>query len=72
MFNPRIIEIFFIQIIDYLKDKIQLKFEYHNVKCDYIEFKIYMYDLIKEALKMPKDGWMMQEGMPWLRHKKSN
>ncbi|CAM6102083.1 unnamed protein product [Calypogeia fissa] len=65
--EPRAPEMYFAQKIDYLKDKIQPTFvkERRAMKREYEEFKVRVNALVAKALKVPEEGWTMQDGTPW-------
>nr|GEX53069.1 cellulose synthase A catalytic subunit 3 [UDP-forming] [Tanacetum cinerariifolium] len=65
--EPRAPEWYFNQKIDYLKDKIQPSFvkDRRAMKREYEEFKIRINGLVAKALKVPDEGWIMQDGTPW-------
>nr|AAM83096.1 cellulose synthase catalytic subunit [Mesotaenium caldariorum] len=65
--EPRAPEMYFSQKIDYLKDKIQPSFvkERRIMKREYEEFKVRINALVSKSMKVPEDGWTMQDGTPW-------
>ncbi|KAF9610383.1 hypothetical protein IFM89_022138 [Coptis chinensis] len=65
--EPRAPEWYFSQKIDYLKDKVHPKFvrERRAMKREYGGFKVRINSLVDMAKKVPKEGWTMQDGMPW-------
>jgi cellulose synthase A len=65
--EPRAPEWYFSQKIDYLKDKVQPSFvkERRAMKREYEEFKIRINGLVAKAIKVPEEGWIMQDGTPW-------
>uniref|UniRef100_A0A453ANE9 cellulose synthase (UDP-forming) n=1 Tax=Aegilops tauschii subsp. strangulata TaxID=200361 RepID=A0A453ANE9_AEGTS len=65
--EPRAPEFYFCQKIDYLKDKVQPSFvkDRRAMKREYEEFKIRINALVSKALKVPEEGWIMQDGTPW-------
>ncbi|KAF1858630.1 hypothetical protein Lal_00044663, partial [Lupinus albus] len=65
--EPRAPEFYFVQKIDYLKDKIQPSFvkERRAMKREYEEFKVRVNALVAKAQKIPEEGWTMQDGTPW-------
>ncbi|XP_019447540.1 PREDICTED: cellulose synthase A catalytic subunit 1 [UDP-forming]-like isoform X2 [Lupinus angustifolius] len=65
--EPRAPEFYFLQKIDYLKDKIQPSFvkERRAMKREYEEFKVRINALVAKAQKIPEEGWTMQAGTPW-------
>eukprot|EP01018_Ginkgo_biloba_P037526 Gb_31853 [translate_table: standard] len=65
--EPRAPEIYFSQKVDYLKDKVQPTFvkERRAMKREYEEFKVRINALVAKALKVPEEGWTMQDGTPW-------
>ncbi|XP_059073973.1 cellulose synthase A catalytic subunit 7 [UDP-forming] [Cryptomeria japonica] len=65
--EPRAPEMYFSEKIDYLKDKVQPTFvkERRAMKREYEEFKVRINALVAKALKVPKEGWIMQDGTPW-------
>ncbi|XP_078430008.1 putative cellulose synthase A catalytic subunit 8 [UDP-forming] isoform X2 [Wolffia australiana] len=65
--EPRAPEWYFTQKIDYLKDKIQPSFakDRRAMKREYEEFKIRINGLVAKAQKIPEEGWIMPDGMPW-------
>ncbi|KAL5714911.1 cellulose synthase (UDP-forming) [Ranunculus cassubicifolius] len=65
--EPRAPEWYFSQKIDYLKDKVQPNFvrERRAIKREYEEFKVRINGLVSQALKVPEEGWTMQDGTPW-------
>ncbi|CAI0556187.1 unnamed protein product [Linum tenue] len=65
--EPRAPEWYFCQKMDYLKNKVHPSFvrERRAMKRDYEEFKVRINGLVSTALKVPEDGWTMQDGTPW-------
>ncbi|KAF9599098.1 hypothetical protein IFM89_033705 [Coptis chinensis] len=65
--EPRAPEWYFSQKIDYLKDKVHPNFvrERRAMKREYGGFKVQINSLVDMAKKVPKEGWTMQDGMPW-------
>ncbi|MCO5553431.1 hypothetical protein L7F22_006952 [Adiantum nelumboides] len=65
--EPRAPEMYFAQKIDYLKDKVQPTFvkERRAMKREYEEFKVRINGLVAKALKVPEEGWTMQDGTAW-------
>lgn len=65
--EPRAPEWYFVQKVDYLKDKVQPSFvkDRRAMKREYEEFKIRINGLVAKALKVPEEGWVMQDGTPW-------
>lgn len=65
--EPRAPEFYFAKKIDYLKDKVHPSFvrERRAMKREYEEYKVRMNGLVGKALKVPEDGWTMQDGTPW-------
>ncbi|XP_061356816.1 cellulose synthase A catalytic subunit 2 [UDP-forming]-like [Gastrolobium bilobum] len=65
--EPRAPEWYFTQKVDYLKDKVDAAFirERRAIKREYEEFKVRINALVATALKVPEDGWTMQDGTPW-------
>ncbi|OIT20824.1 PREDICTED: cellulose synthase A catalytic subunit 3 [UDP-forming] [Nicotiana attenuata] len=65
--EPRAPEWYFSQKVDYLKDKVQPSFvkDRRAMKREYEEFKIRINALVAKALKIPEEGWIMQDGTPW-------
>ncbi|KAK7833569.1 cellulose synthase a catalytic subunit 7 [udp-forming] [Quercus suber] len=65
--EPRAPEMYFSEKIDYLKDKVQPTFvkERRAMKREYEEFKVRVNALVAKALKVPPEGWIMQDGTPW-------
>ncbi|KAL8172181.1 hypothetical protein V2J09_023985 [Rumex salicifolius] len=65
--EPRAPEWYFQKKIDYLKDKVQPSFvkDRRAMKREYEEFKIRINGLVAKALKIPDEGWVMQDGTPW-------
>ncbi|KAG9148715.1 hypothetical protein Leryth_013402, partial [Lithospermum erythrorhizon] len=65
--EPRAPEFYFSQKIDYLKDKVQPTFvkERRAMKREYEEFKVRINALVAKAMKVPPEGWIMQDGTPW-------
>ncbi|KAE8728997.1 putative cellulose synthase A catalytic subunit 2 [Hibiscus syriacus] len=53
--EPRASEWYFAQKIVYLKDK-----------REYEEFKVRVNGIVAKAQKVPEEGWIMQDGTPWL------
>ncbi|XP_072999949.1 cellulose synthase A catalytic subunit 5 [UDP-forming]-like [Typha latifolia] len=60
-------EWYFVQRIDYLKDKIHPDFvrERRAMKREYEEFKVRINGLVAMAQKVPDEGWSLQDGTPW-------
>ncbi|GMN48513.1 hypothetical protein TIFTF001_017681 [Ficus carica] len=65
--EPRAPEWYFVQKVDYLKDKVDPAFirERRAMKRDYEEFKVRINGLVATAKKVPEEGWTMQDGTPW-------
>ncbi|XXG46397.1 hypothetical protein AAC387_Pa02g1258 [Persea americana] len=65
--EPRAPEWYFAQKIDYLKDKVLPSFvkERRAMKREYEEFKVRINALVAKALKVPEEGWTMQDGTLW-------
>nr|QBI56903.1 cellulose synthase A7 [Agave deserti] len=65
--EPRAPEMYFSLKVDYLKDKVQPTFvkERRAMKREYEEFKVRINALVAKALKVPAEGWIMQDGTPW-------
>ncbi|XP_077212392.1 putative cellulose synthase A catalytic subunit 5 [UDP-forming] [Tasmannia lanceolata] len=65
--EPRAPEWYFVQKIDYLKDKVLPSFvkERRAMKREYEEFKVRINSLVAKAQKVPEEGWTMQDGTPW-------
>ncbi|KAF5469430.1 hypothetical protein F2P56_013505 [Juglans regia] len=65
--EPRAPEMYFSEKIDYLKDKVQPTFvkERRAMKREYEEFKVRINALVAKAVKIPPEGWIMQDGTPW-------
>ncbi|CAD5189124.1 unnamed protein product [Musa acuminata subsp. malaccensis] len=65
--EPRAPEMYFSQKVDYLKDKVQPTFvkERRVMKREYEEFKVRINALVAKAMKVPTEGWIMQDGTPW-------
>ncbi|XP_010905024.1 cellulose synthase A catalytic subunit 9 [UDP-forming] [Elaeis guineensis] len=65
--EPRAPEMYFSQKVDYLKDKVQPTFvkERRAMKREYEEFKVRINALVAKAMKVPPEGWIMQDGTPW-------
>ncbi|KAF5946916.1 hypothetical protein HYC85_017144 [Camellia sinensis] len=65
--EPRAPEMYFSLKIDYLKDKVQPTFvkERRAMKREYEEFKVRINALVAKAMKVPPEGWIMQDGTPW-------
>lgn len=65
--EPRAPEMYFSLKVDYLKDKVQPTFvkERRAMKREYEEFKVRINALVSKALKVPVEGWIMQDGTPW-------
>ncbi|OAY68864.1 Cellulose synthase A catalytic subunit 9 (UDP-forming) [Ananas comosus] len=65
--EPRAPEMYFCQKVDYLKDKVQPTFvkERRAMKREYEEFKVRINALVAKAMKVPPEGWIMQDGTPW-------
>ncbi|XP_072965288.1 cellulose synthase A catalytic subunit 5 [UDP-forming]-like [Typha angustifolia] len=65
--EPRAPEWYFVQRIDYLKDKIHPDFvrERRAMKREYEEFKVRINGLVAMAQKVPDEGWSLQDGTPW-------
>ncbi|KAF5946915.1 hypothetical protein HYC85_017143 [Camellia sinensis] len=67
--EPRAPEMYFSLKIEYLKDKVQPTFvkERRAMKfClfrEYKEFKVRIDTLVAKAMKVPPEGWIMQDGM---------
>ncbi|KAJ4969010.1 hypothetical protein NE237_015711 [Protea cynaroides] len=65
--EPRAPETYFSLKMDYLKDKVQPTFvkECQAMKREYEEFKVRINALVAEVIKVPPEGWIMQDGTPW-------
>ncbi|XP_057806916.1 cellulose synthase A catalytic subunit 5 [UDP-forming]-like [Salvia miltiorrhiza] len=65
--EPRAPEWYFLQKMDYLKNKVHPAFvrERREMKREYDEFKVRINCLVAMAEKVPEDGWTMQDGTPW-------
>ncbi|XP_072980113.1 cellulose synthase A catalytic subunit 9 [UDP-forming] [Typha angustifolia] len=65
--EPRAPEMYFSEKVDYLKDKVQPTFvkERRAMKREYEEFKVGVNALVAKAMKVPPEGWIMQDGTPW-------
>ncbi|KAL0432060.1 UNVERIFIED_CONTAM: Cellulose synthase A catalytic subunit [UDP-forming] [Sesamum radiatum] len=65
--EPRAPEWYFLQKMDYLKNKFHPAFvrERREMKREYDEFKVRVNRLVAMAQKVPEDGWTMQDGTPW-------
>ncbi|KAG9139407.1 hypothetical protein Leryth_017334 [Lithospermum erythrorhizon] len=65
--EPRAPEWYFLQKVDYLKDKVHPTFvrERRAMKREYEEFKVRINGLVATAQKVPEEGWTMQDGTPW-------
>ncbi|KAJ4957560.1 hypothetical protein NE237_024671 [Protea cynaroides] len=65
--EPRAPEMYFSLKMDYLKDKVQPTFvkERRAMKREYEEFKVRINALVAKAIKVPPEGWIMQDGTPW-------
>ncbi|KAL4181661.1 hypothetical protein AMTRI_Chr12g238440 [Amborella trichopoda] len=65
--EPRAPEMYFSLKIDYLKDKVQPTFvkERRAMKREYEEFKVRINAMVAKAVKVPPEGWIMQDGTPW-------
>ncbi|KAM7472909.1 hypothetical protein LguiA_011092 [Lonicera macranthoides] len=65
--EPRAPEMYFSLKVDYLKDKVQPTFvkERRAMKREYEEFKVRINALVAKAMKVPAEGWIMQDGTPW-------
>nr|CAD1817970.1 unnamed protein product [Ananas comosus var. bracteatus] len=65
--EPRAPEWYFVQKIDYLKDKVHPDFvrERRAMKREYEEFKVRINGLVAMAQKVPEEGWSLQDGTPW-------
>ncbi|KAG9138232.1 hypothetical protein Leryth_001448 [Lithospermum erythrorhizon] len=65
--EPRAPEWYFSQKVDYLKDKVHPSFvkDRRAMKREYEEFKIRINALVSKAVKVPEEGWVMQDGTPW-------
>nr|XP_027071619.1 cellulose synthase A catalytic subunit 7 [UDP-forming] [Coffea arabica] len=65
--EPRAPEMYFSLKIDYLKDKVQPTFvkERRAMKREYEEFKVRINAMVAKAMKVPPEGWIMQDGTPW-------
>ncbi|KGN61215.1 cellulose synthase A catalytic subunit 7 [UDP-forming] [Cucumis sativus] len=65
--EPRAPEMYFCEKIDYLKDKVQPTFvkERRAMKREYEEFKVRINAQVAKAMKIPTEGWIMQDGTPW-------
>ncbi|XP_024382829.1 probable cellulose synthase A catalytic subunit 2 [UDP-forming] isoform X2 [Physcomitrium patens] len=74
LIEPRAPEMYFAQKIDYLKDKVQATFvkERRAMKREYEEFKVRVNALVAKAMKVPEDGWTMQDGTPWPGNNRSD
>ncbi|XP_026418261.1 cellulose synthase A catalytic subunit 3 [UDP-forming]-like [Papaver somniferum] len=65
--EPRAPEWYFAKKVDYLKDKVHPSFvkDRRAMKREYEEFKIRINGLVAKAVKIPDEGWVMQDGTPW-------
>ncbi|KAJ4951038.1 hypothetical protein NE237_027870 [Protea cynaroides] len=65
--EPRAPEWYFSQKIDYLRDKVHPAFvrERRAMKREYEDFKVRINGLVAMAMKVPEEGWTMQDGTPW-------
>ncbi|KAJ4972900.1 hypothetical protein NE237_006074 [Protea cynaroides] len=65
--EPRAPETYFSLKMDYLKDKVQPTFvkECQAMKREYEEFKVRINALVAKVIKVPPEGWIMQDGTPW-------
>ncbi|KAJ6841154.1 putative cellulose synthase A catalytic subunit 8 [UDP-forming] [Iris pallida] len=65
--EPRAPEWYFARKIDYLKDKVHPSFvkDRRAMKREYEEFKVRINGLVAKAVKIPDEGWIMQDGTPW-------
>ncbi|XP_077217318.1 cellulose synthase family protein isoform X2 [Tasmannia lanceolata] len=65
--EPRAPEMYFSLKVDYLKDKVQPTFvkERRAMKREYEEFKVRINAMVAKAIKVPPEGWIMQDGTPW-------
>ncbi|XP_068320436.1 cellulose synthase A catalytic subunit 2 [UDP-forming]-like [Pyrus communis] len=65
--EPRAPEWYFVQKVDYLRDKVDPTFvrERRAIKREYEEFKVRINLLVATAQKVPEEGWTMQDGTPW-------
>ncbi|KAF8400499.1 hypothetical protein HHK36_013797 [Tetracentron sinense] len=65
--EPRAPDMYFSLKMDYLKDKVQPTFvkERRAMKREYEEFKVRINALVAKGMKVPPEGWIMQDGTPW-------
>ncbi|KAG9153118.1 hypothetical protein Leryth_012377 [Lithospermum erythrorhizon] len=65
--EPPAPEWYFLQKVDYLKDKVHPTFvrERRAMKREYEEFKVRINGLVATAQKVPEEDWTMQDGTPW-------
>ncbi|CAI7913683.1 unnamed protein product [Closterium sp. NIES-54] len=65
--EPRAPDVYFIQKVDFLKDKLDTTFvlERRTVKRQYEEFKVRINAHCARFQNVPADGWTMQDGTPW-------
>eukprot|EP00850_Spirogloea_muscicola_P003410 SM000013S26579 [mRNA] locus=s13:1237127:1242758:+ [translate_table: standard] len=65
--EPRAPEVYFVQKLDYLKDKVQPTFvkDRRAIKREYEEWKVRINAIVAKAAKVPEEGWTMQDGTPW-------
>ncbi|KAK9291279.1 hypothetical protein L1049_009468 [Liquidambar formosana] len=65
--EPRAPEWYFSLKIDYLKNKVHSSFvkDRRAMKREYEEFKVRINMLVAKTQKVPEEGWVMQDGIPW-------
>ncbi|KAJ4959147.1 hypothetical protein NE237_026258 [Protea cynaroides] len=65
--EPRAPDMYFSLKMDNLEDKVQPTFvkERRAMKREYEEFKVRINALVAKAIKVPPEGWIMQDGTPW-------
>ncbi|WZZ62643.1 hypothetical protein YC2023_062750 [Brassica napus] len=65
--EPRAPEWYFALKVDYLKDKVHPSFvkDRRAMKREYARFKIRINALVSKAEKVPREGWVVQDGTPW-------
>ncbi|KAK4265407.1 hypothetical protein QN277_026464 [Acacia crassicarpa] len=65
--EPRAPEKYFSEKIDFLKDKVQSTYvrDRRTMKREYEEFKVRINSLVAKSMRIPQEGWTMQDGTPW-------
>ncbi|XP_061365117.1 cellulose synthase A catalytic subunit 7 [UDP-forming]-like isoform X2 [Gastrolobium bilobum] len=65
--EPRAPEKYFSEKIDYMKDKLQSTYvkERRTMKREYEEFKVRINALVAKSMRVPPEGWTMQDETPW-------